>query len=262
VTVALALVKASNGAVTVLHAVSPDRGDRPAQAFLLILVKSPTARAPIEEETDYRERALSLLTVLRYPRGFRVVLSLQYLWDLADYREEIGLYAPGARLRLCFPSPFFRNEPTPVVLSGTEGEAAWEKRVVASRREAFKEELIHFAECVRDGRVPTTSVEDGRADVAVHSAKDLPAQVPEGLDLAVHHTLSHGGTVLPVTSSPDLAPVEVAFRREHDLGEQLPEEGTDATVRHHQPHHAGQKAEVVGEPAAARDRGAQLVFAR
>jgi len=116
--------------------------------------------------TEFWAGALSLLTVLRYPQGFRVLVSLQYLWDLADYREEIGLYAPGARLRLCFPSPFFRNEPTPVVLSGTEGEAAWEKRVVASRREAFKEELIHFAECVRDGRVPTTSVEDGRADVA------------------------------------------------------------------------------------------------
>lgn len=30
----------------------------------------------------------------------------------------------------------------------------------------------------------------------------------EGLDLAVHHTLSHGGTIVPVTSGPDLDPVE------------------------------------------------------
>src|SRR5262249_35551965 len=108
----------------------------------------------------------SMVSLLRYPQGFRVLLSLQYLWDLADYREEIGLYAPNARLRLCFPSPFFRNEPTPVVVSGTDGEAAWEKRVVASHREAFKEELLHFATCVREGWRPLTSVEDGRADVA------------------------------------------------------------------------------------------------
>ncbi len=107
----------------------------------------------------------SLVSLLRYPQGFRVLVSLHYLWDLADYREEIGLYAPGARLRLCFPSPFFRNEPTPVVVSGMEGETAWEKRVVASRREAFKEELLHFAECVRHGRQPLTSVADGRADL-------------------------------------------------------------------------------------------------
>lgn len=115
--------------------------------------------------TEFWAGAESVVSLWRYAQGFRVVVSLQYLWDLADYREEIGLYAPGARLRLCFPSPFFRNEPTPVVLSGMEGEAAWEKRIVASHREAFKEELIHFAECLRDGRKPTTPVEDGRADV-------------------------------------------------------------------------------------------------
>jgi predicted dehydrogenase len=115
--------------------------------------------------TEFWAGAESVLSVWRYAEGFRVVVSLQYLWDLADYREEIGLYAPGARLRLCFPSPFFRNEPTPVVLSGMEGDAAWEKRVVASHHEAFKEELRHFAACVRDGRKPLTSAEDGREDV-------------------------------------------------------------------------------------------------
>jgi predicted dehydrogenase len=108
----------------------------------------------------------SLVSLWRYAGGARVLFSLQYLWDLDDYREEIGLYAPGARLRLCFPSPFFRNEPTPVVVSGMEGGAAWEKRVVASHHEAFKAELVHFAECVVQGRPPLTPVEDGRADVA------------------------------------------------------------------------------------------------
>ncbi|MBI2467459.1 MAG: Gfo/Idh/MocA family oxidoreductase [Candidatus Rokubacteria bacterium] len=114
--------------------------------------------------TEFWASGESLVTLLRYRQGFRVLLSLQYLWDLADYREEIGLYAPDARLRLCFPSPFFRNEPTPVLVSGMDGEAAWEKRVVASHREAFKEELLHFAECVQQRRRPLTSVEDGRAD--------------------------------------------------------------------------------------------------
>lgn len=108
----------------------------------------------------------SIVSLLRFPAGFRALVSLQYLWDLADYREEIALYAPGARLRLCFPSPYFRNEPTPVVLSGMDGEAAWEKRVVASHREAFKEELVHFAECIRSARRPDTPAEDGRADIA------------------------------------------------------------------------------------------------
>ena len=115
--------------------------------------------------TEFWAGAESVVSLLRYSQGFRVVVSLQYLWDLADYREEIGLYAPGARLRLCFPSPFFRNEPTPLVLSGMEGGAAWEKHLVASHREAFKEELLHFAECVGQGRKPITSAEDGRSDI-------------------------------------------------------------------------------------------------
>ncbi len=115
--------------------------------------------------TEFWAGGESVLSVWRYAAGFRVVLSLQYLWDLADYREEIGLYAPGARLRLCFPSPFFRNEPTPVVLSGMDGDAAWEKRVIASHHEAFKEELREFAACVREGRKPLTSAEDAREDV-------------------------------------------------------------------------------------------------
>lgn len=115
--------------------------------------------------TEFWAGSESMVTLLRYPQGFRVVVSLQYLWDLADYREEIGLYAPGARLRLCFPSPFYRNEPTPVVVSGMEGETPWEKRVVVSYREAFKEELVHFADCVQHGRPPLTSAVDARADV-------------------------------------------------------------------------------------------------
>src|SRR5262249_6173785 len=115
--------------------------------------------------TEFWAGAESMVSLLRYPQGFRVVVSLQYLWDLADYREEIGLYAPAARLRLCFPSPFFRNEPTPVVVSGMDGAAAWEKRIVASHREAFKEELLHFAECVGQRRRPITSAEDGRSDI-------------------------------------------------------------------------------------------------
>src|SRR5262249_20684237 len=115
--------------------------------------------------TEFWAGAESVLSVLRYPQGFRVVVSLQYLWDLADYREEIGLYAPAARLRLCFPSPFFRNEPTPMIVSGMDGEMAWERRVVASHREAFKEGLRHFPDCVRQGRKPITSAEDGRSDI-------------------------------------------------------------------------------------------------
>jgi predicted dehydrogenase len=41
------------------------------------------------------------------------------------------------------------------------------KTVVASMKEAFKEELIHFAECVRHGKTPITTPEEARGDVAL-----------------------------------------------------------------------------------------------
>jgi hypothetical protein len=39
------------------------------------------------------------------------------------------------------------------------------KRVTASMREAFKEELIHFADCVDRGLTPVTTPEEARGDV-------------------------------------------------------------------------------------------------
>ena len=66
-----------------------------------------------------------------------------------------------------FPSPFFRNMPTPVIVEGMEDGKPFEKRVVASMKEAFKEELIHFAECVNQRKIPLTTPEEAKGDVAL-----------------------------------------------------------------------------------------------
>jgi predicted dehydrogenase len=41
----------------------------------------------------------------------------------------------------------------------------FEKRVTASMEEAFKEELVHFADCVTTGRAPETTPAEARGDV-------------------------------------------------------------------------------------------------
>ena len=43
----------------------------------------------------------------------------------------------------------------------------FEKRVTVSMKEAFKEELVHFADCVTTGRQPETSPAEARGDVAL-----------------------------------------------------------------------------------------------
>jgi predicted dehydrogenase len=117
--------------------------------------------------TDVWAGGDSLLTCLRYASGVRAILSLHYLWDLADYEETVAYYARADRIRLVFPSPFFRNMPTAVFVEGMEDGKPFEKQVIASMKEAFKEELLDFAECVRNGQTPTTTPEEAKGDVAL-----------------------------------------------------------------------------------------------
>ena len=117
--------------------------------------------------TDVWAGGESMLTVLRYPSGVRATIALHYLPDLANYQETVAYYAKADRVRLVFPSPFFRNMPTGIVVESMEDGKAVEKRVTPSMKEAFKEELLHFAECVRTGARPITTPEEARGDVAL-----------------------------------------------------------------------------------------------
>ncbi|PYM92207.1 MAG: hypothetical protein DME04_16565 [Candidatus Rokuibacteriota bacterium] len=117
--------------------------------------------------TDVWAAGGSLVTCLRYPSGVRATISLHYLPDLAHYEETVMFLGRGDRVRLVFPSPYFRNMPTAVVVEGMEDGGAFERRVTASMKEAFKEELVHFAECVGSGLTPETPPAQARGDVAL-----------------------------------------------------------------------------------------------
>jgi predicted dehydrogenase len=117
--------------------------------------------------TDVWAGGESMLTVLRYSSGVRATIALHYLPDLAHYQETVGYYGRGERIALTFPSPFFRNAPTVIVVERMEDGKATETRVTASMAEAFKEELVHFAECVRTGARPVTAPEEAKGDVAL-----------------------------------------------------------------------------------------------
>jgi predicted dehydrogenase len=115
--------------------------------------------------TDVWADGGSLVTCLRYPSGVRATIALHYLRELAHYEETVMYLGRGDRVRLVFPSPFFRNMPTEVVVEGMEDGKPFEKRVTASMKEAFKEELVHFAECVGRGLKPDTPPAEAREDV-------------------------------------------------------------------------------------------------
>jgi len=117
--------------------------------------------------TDVWAGGDSMVTCLRYGSGVRAVISLHYLWDLAHYEETVAYFAKAARVRLVFPSPFFRNMPTAVFVEGMEDGKPFEKRVIVSSKEAFKEELLHFAECVQKAMKPVSTPEEAKGDVAL-----------------------------------------------------------------------------------------------
>ena len=96
-----------------------------------------------------------------------VVLTWVDLPGITRYRQELVFYAADRRLRLLFPSPFLRNAPTELVIEGgTVGSPrSWATHEVVAYEEAFKIELIEFADSIAEHRAPRTTAEDGLADI-------------------------------------------------------------------------------------------------
>jgi predicted dehydrogenase len=111
------------------------------------------------------EQEPSITTVMAYGERTRVVLTWTYLEKLRNYFEEIALMSSANRLRIQFPSPYLRHFPTPIVFEGMENGASYEKRIITSYNEAFKEELLAFHRCVVENIEPLTDIEDARRDI-------------------------------------------------------------------------------------------------
>ncbi len=99
-------------------------------------------------------------------------LSWVDLPGIARYRQELCFYAPSQRLTLELPSPFLRSMPSRLVIEGGDVDSArsWEREELVSYEEAFKRELVEFSDCIRTGREPRTSGEDGLRDMRLAEA--------------------------------------------------------------------------------------------
>ena len=119
--------------------------------------------------SDIRETGVTL--VFRYG-ATEVVLLWVDLPSIARYQMEFALYTPDRRLTLSFPSPFLRSAPTLLIdETGTPRYADTQRsEEVVSYHESFKEELIHFHECVTTGKQPVTSAHDTLHDIALCEA--------------------------------------------------------------------------------------------
>lgn len=99
-------------------------------------------------------------------------LSWVDLPGIARYKQEFAFYAPDRRLMLELPSPFLRSMPSKLVVEGGEPGTpeSWEREEITSFEEAFKRELVEFADCIATGRQARTPGTDGLADLRLCEA--------------------------------------------------------------------------------------------
>jgi predicted dehydrogenase len=118
---------------------------------------------------DIREHGLT--AVLRFGEA-QCIISWVDLPGMARYQMEFAFYALDRRLTLSFPSPFLRSAPTLLTMEAgdTDAPRAWNMVETTSYAESFKEELIHFHDCVCLGRQPVTTGLDALRDIALCQA--------------------------------------------------------------------------------------------
>jgi predicted dehydrogenase len=118
------------------------------------------------EFADIRETGLT--AIFKYGAA-QCILAWVDLPGIARYSMEFAFYSPERRLTLSFPSPFLRSMPTLLVSEEGEAKSPHSSRTeeITSFRESFKEELIHFHDCITTGRQPVTSGSDSLHDIAL-----------------------------------------------------------------------------------------------
>jgi predicted dehydrogenase len=121
------------------------------------------------EFSDIRETGLT--AIFKYG-DTQCILAWVDLPGIARYEMEFALYSPDRRLKLSFPSPFLRSMPTLMVSETGEAKSPRSSRTeeITSFNESFKEELIHFHDCITSGREPVTSGRDTIHDIALCEA--------------------------------------------------------------------------------------------
>ena len=113
--------------------------------------------------TEILPRGNWFVSVLDYGGEVRCVLDIAR--TARNWGDEVmTAYGMTRTVSVEFPNPFHKNAPTVVETIDMDGDAIIRRRIEASHSEAFRNELRHFAECIRKGRQPLTSLEEGLQD--------------------------------------------------------------------------------------------------
>lgn len=109
----------------------------------------------------------AFVSVLAYPNNLRCILDTAGVVGLRVFDETMTVYSPDSIVSIVFPSPFLKNAVTVVEERRMDGKQFRESTITASYEEAFKLELIHFHDCIVEGKTPLTPASGGRAQIAL-----------------------------------------------------------------------------------------------
>ena len=143
-----------------------------AQAYGLMLGLSTHDVAVLRGAFDSPEEVLSVeiwnggnyyTATMRYPGDARCVFYTG-VTNLRKFDEKLTVYSPERMVQIDFPSPFLKSTPTMVHVYENRDGAYEERDVLESYEEAFRAELIHFHDCIVNGKEMRTPATEGRKD--------------------------------------------------------------------------------------------------
>lgn len=152
----------------------PDADERTRECYRWILLDTlvhelNALRGILGMPSEVVSAALSPRCVALHLRFGEIDCHLSWvdLPGVARYEQEFAFYAPARRLTLQLPSPFLRSAPSRLIVEGGEPGTAhsFGREEIVSYDEAFRRELIEFADCIAGEREPRTSGTDGWHDV-------------------------------------------------------------------------------------------------
>lgn len=99
--------------------------------------------------------------------SFRAVFESGLVMNRRSWDEKIWVYAGEKNLTLEFPWPYLKNYPTKLTINENEGDSMVnvDKVVVNNFQESYRNEILHFYDCIVSGKKPDTSGEDAREDI-------------------------------------------------------------------------------------------------
>lgn len=133
----------------------------------LNLVRALTGEEPEEVISAHHwNGGFAQSSVTRLARKVRATISWISLPGLRHYEETLLFVGPRSRVKLIFPSPYLRHQPTAISIERMDGGELVEEQRLVSHEEAFRAELHHFHRAITQGHAPEPSIEEAERDTA------------------------------------------------------------------------------------------------